>query len=174
MSVDILLRPCQFSDRTKTVKHPVTGRSEQVPDDQLVPQEVAAVNELLSRVKASTRDDAGCYSIRFNGKEGLELFMDGLDGSEPCEGGLACVPAWSPRIFDFLHELSRAGNLMLLPIDEDELEIVTSDAQRKQVRTRHPDVLVVPTSVSLGVLLEQGIDAWEASRSTSGRRRPQA
>jgi hypothetical protein len=172
MSVDILLRPCSLSDRTKSVQHPVTGRTEQVPDDQLVPEEVAGVNELLARVKAPPRDETGCYPIRFSAKDGLELFMDGLDGSEPCEGGLVCVPAYSPRVFDFLHELSRVGNLMLLPIDGEELEIVTSDRQRQQVRVRHPDVLIVPSAASLGVLLEQGIDVWEANRAATPRRRP--
>jgi hypothetical protein len=172
MSFDIVLQPCSLSDRMKTVKHPATGKSIKVPDDQLTASEVAAVNDLLQRTKATVEGEFRCHSVRFRDKGSLELFMDGLDGSEPCEGCMACLRGYTPQTIEFLHELSRVGNLMLMPIDGEDLEIVTSDSQRKQVHARHPDVLIAGTPGALGVLLEKGVEAWEAYRDrvVPGRR----
>jgi hypothetical protein len=133
-------------------------------DDGLTAGELSAVKDLLSQFNATGPDDFGCYVIHTRDGGSAELFAEELTGTDPCEGSIAAVRAITPELLQFLYDLGRVGNMVIIPIMEETVFAVSSEQQRQRVQSRWPEAVVVETPEELGELIKGGFQAWKAYR----------
>jgi hypothetical protein len=170
MSFDIHLSTCNLGKTKTTSTNRFTGQTvETFVDDGLTVGECAAVTDLLSSVKAKGSNEHGPFVVKFRDKGLAEVFIDGLDGSAPCDGCMVSIRSVSPKLIDFVYELARQGNMLMIPVMEESISIVVSSEQQKKVRDRWPDAVVVGSSQELQILVQDGFGAWQAYREKAVR-----
>jgi hypothetical protein len=165
MSFDILYHTCNLGTRTEERKNPLTGQVQSVPvDNGLSDAERAAVLSLLKSAGAAAADKFGCYAVELSDGGSAEVYSSGLGGPEQCDGFMVSLRGLTPRLTQFLWELCRAGNMVAIPVMEDEVVVVTTEDQLNRVRARWPKAVVVGSPEEFGRLLGGGLAAWQAYR----------
>lgn len=165
MSVDIHYHTCNLGTQTAMRRNPFTGEEQAVPiDDGLSDAERAAVCNLLASAGAASPDEFGCYVVEFEDGGSAEVFASELAGSEQCDGLMVSLHGLTPGTCAFLWQLCHDGGMAATPIMEDEVVVVATAEQLKQVRGRWPDAIVVGSPEELGHLLSGGVAVWQAYR----------
>lgn len=165
MSFDILFHTCNLGTRKKRVKNPFTGAAMSVFDDPgLTDDERGAVVNLLKELKAEGPDDFGFYRLSFPDGGEADLSADGLSDRKKFDSCSVETRGLTPGVARFLFRLSRAGNMVLIPVAEGVGELVTSEEQRHRVVARFPEAKVVRSAKALETEVRRGFDAWEQYR----------
>jgi hypothetical protein len=165
MSFDIHYYTCNLGTRREAQKNPLTGEVQSVPvDDGLSDSERAAVIGLLRSGGAAEPDEFGCYALELPDGGSAEVYAGDLRGPDRCDGLMVALWSLAPGLVSFLWELCRAGNMVAMPVMEDEVAAVAGEAQRERVRARWPGVVVVRSPEEFGRLLGGGFAAWRAYR----------
>jgi hypothetical protein len=123
-----------------------------------------ALQKLIASAGADTSDDFGSYVIDFEDGPGLELFFDGLEGSDEFSGGMAALKSLTPELTQFLFSVADKGNLIMLAAMEESRPIATSAETAERVVSRWSDVVVVSSAEDLRALLATGFDGWKSYR----------
>ena len=165
MSFDIHYHTCNLGEKKKKVTNPFTRQTMDVfADDGLTADECAAVSKLLANAKAKGPDQLGCWVVKFRDGGGAEVFLDNLDGSGTCEGCMVSISGITPNLVNFIYDLARVGNMVMTPVTEESVSVVTSAEQQKKIKARWPDAVVVGSADGLLVLLDKGVGAWQKYR----------
>jgi hypothetical protein len=165
MSFDIHYHTCNLGEKKKKVTNPFTRQTMDVfADDGLTADECAAVSKLLANAKAKGPDQLGCWVVKFRDGGGAEVFLDNLDGSGTCEGCMVSISGITPNLVNFIYDLARVGNMVMTPVIEESVSVVTSAEQQKKIKARWPDAVVVGSADGLQVLLDKGVGAWQKYR----------
>ena len=170
MSFDIYYQTCNLGTGTARRKNPFTGAIESVPiDDGLSVSERAAVETLLRSSGATGPDQFGCYVLDLPDGGSAEVFARGLGGAEPFDGLMVAARSLTLGLASFLWELCRAGNMVAMPVMEEEVAAVASEAQRARVQSRWPEAVVVGSASEFSHLLNGGFAAWQSYRDQVAR-----
>jgi hypothetical protein len=165
MSFDIFYRACNLGTRSEQRKNPFTREVRSVAiDDGLSAVEREGVLQLLRGVAGAPRDKSGAYSLDLPDGGSAELFVEGLDGTAKCTGCMVAIRSLTPALVSFLHDLSRAGNMVAMPAMEGPAVIVVDERQRQRVSSRWPDAVIIASPEELGHLLGGGFGAWQKYR----------
>jgi hypothetical protein len=160
MSFDIFFQPCRFGDRPIERMNPLTGKPQSsLPNEPLTPAELDAVRHLLERTEAAGPDEHGCYVVRFGDGGGAEVF-----GGDLRTGCMVAVRGITPDLLQFLIDLLRAGNWVMLPAMEGDIAITASPESLRGVPDGFPRVVICDSAEELGVLLTDGFGAWQRYR----------
>jgi hypothetical protein len=160
MSFDIFFQPCRFTGSPVVKKNPFTGDPRSVlPNEPLSATELKAVQHVLKRANAHGPDEHGCYVVQLDDGGGAEVF-----GSELATGCMVALGGMTVDLLQFLFDLLKAGNWVMLPAMEDAVAIMTSPGCLKGTPDDFPRVVVCKSAAELGVLLSNGVQAWEKYR----------
>jgi hypothetical protein len=163
MSFDIFFKTCNLGTQRESRKNPFTGETVSVPvDEGLTDAQKSAFRHLLHTLNASGPDRFGCYVLDFADGGYAEVSAQGLDGPDKCDGCMAAVSSLSPQLVQFLFDLGRGGNMILIPAMENPPFVVTSEEQKRCVESRWPEAKVVSSPQALLSLLTKGFTAWQA------------
>jgi hypothetical protein len=122
MSLDIFFQPCRFTGRPIVKQNPFTGETQSVlGNEPLSAAELKAVQQVLMRAKADGPDEYGCYVVQVDDGAGAEVF-----GSELATGCMVALREMTADLLQFLFDLLKAGNWVMLPAMEDAVAITTA------------------------------------------------
>ncbi len=159
MSFDLFFQPCRFSGKPVVKKHPFTGEARSgLPREPLSAAEMKAVRQVLKRVTQGP-DEHGCYIVQLDDGGGAEVFADDLK-----TGCMVALRGMTPNLLQFLFDLLKAGNWVMLPAMEDAVAITTSRESIKGVSEDFPRIVICNSADELGVLLTEGVQAWQKYR----------
>jgi hypothetical protein len=161
MSFDIFFLTCRFGGTPAETPNRFTGKvGSSPPNEPLTAAEVDAVRMVLQAANASGPDAFGCYVLDFEDGGSAEVFADDL--STGClvavRGGIG------PRLLQFLVDLLRAGNWVMLPTTEPAIAITASPDNVRDLPPDFPRVVICDSAHELRVLLAEGFHAWQRYR----------
>ena len=160
MSFDIFFQSCRYADKPVEKKNPFTGKVETVlPSEPLTAAEVAAVQGILKQANARGPDEHDCYVVDLADGGRAEVFAKNL--SKSC---MVALRGMTPHLLQFLYDLLKAGNWVMIPAMEDAAAITTSPERLKGVPEDFPKIVVCNSATELGVLLSKGVQAWQEYR----------
>ena len=160
MSFDIFFQPCRFTGTQVVKTNPFTGESQSFPSNEpLNDAELKAVRQVLKQANADGSDEDACYVVQLGDGGGAEIFGDQLE-----TGCMAALHGMTPDLIQFLFDLLRAGNWVMLPVMEDSVAITTSPESMKGISSDFPRIVVCNSAEELGTLLGNGVQAWEKYR----------
>lgn len=160
MSFDIFFQTGRFAGKPVVKKNPFTGKAQTVfPEEPLTAAEVKAVRQVLKGIDAQGPDKHGCYIVELADGGGAEVFADKLK-----MGCMVALRDITPHLIQFLFDLLKAGNWVMLSPLEDAVAITASPGIVKGVPDEFPKVVVCNTTDELGVLLTKGVKAWQKHR----------
>ena len=98
----------------------------------------------------------------------VELYIEGLDGSEPFRGPMISLRGYTEATASFLYDLAKSGDMTILNTG-DPVVLLTDPGQREQLppelRDDHRDkMVVVDSAASLHAALTGGYEAWREYR----------
>lgn len=160
MSFDIFFQPCRFTGTQVVKTNPFTGESQSFSSNEpLNDAELKAVRQVLKQANAHGPDEHACYVVQLGDGGGAEIFGDQL-----ATGCMAALRGMTPDLIQFLFDLLKAGNWVMLPAMEDAVAITTSPESMKGIPSDFPRVVVCNSAEELGTLLTNGVHAWEKYR----------
>ncbi|HEY7158723.1 MAG TPA: hypothetical protein VH575_32565 [Gemmataceae bacterium] len=160
MSFDIFIQPCRFAGSPIVKRNPFTGEAQSVlPNEPLNTAELKAVQQVLKRAKACGPDEHGCYIVQLSDGGEAEVF-----GGELAMGCMVALRGMTADLLQFLFDLLKAGNWVMLPAREDAVAIATSPECLKGIPDDFPKVIVCSSTEEFGTLLTKGVQAWEKYR----------
>jgi hypothetical protein len=166
MSFDIFLFTCNLGTGTKRIMSPFTGEPVTVPDDPgLTVEERAAVVSLLQELQAEGPDEFGCYHLSFADGGEAAVSVPFLVDESQLDGCSVTTRSLTADVISLWFRLSRAGNLVILPVAEGVGPLVTSEEHRERVAARYPDAKVVQSAEALGQDLRGGFESWRRYRA---------
>ena len=161
MSFDLLFRPYRLRDTPVEQKNPFTGQVQSfLPTEPLTPAEIAAVGRVLRQSAARGPDEYGCSVIELEDGGTAELFGEQLQ-----EGCMVAVRGLTPALLQFLYALLRAADWVIVPVAADPVTIAASPVSLKV----GPEIVICDSGEALGVLLQQGLVAWQRYRDQMAR-----
>jgi len=161
MSFDIFLQPCRYTGQLVTKKNRLTGEAKSVLHNEPLSEiELNAVRQVLRRANAHNPDKFGCYVVQLEDGGGAEVY-----GSKLATGCMVSLGGMTADLIQFLFDLLKAGNWVMLPAMEDNIAITPSSVFLKNVPDDFPRVVVCNSAAELGVLLANGVEEWEKFRN---------
>lgn len=151
MSFDIFFQPCRFTGDAQAV----------LSNEPLSPAELKAVQQVLERADAHGPDQHGCYVVQLDDGGGAEVFSS----SGLASGCMVALGGITADLLQFLFELLDAGNWVMIPAMADTAAITTAPGSLKGVPGDFPRVVVCSSAQDLGILLADGVQAWEKYRA---------
>ncbi len=116
-------------------------------------------------------DDFGFYIVRFQDGAQVELSARGLDGQGEFQGCAFHVRATSDQAIQFIHDMARAGDMVILADTDDPVLILTDPKQDSQlpddVFEAYPEAVVCRSATELRQLLEGGYPEWSRHRDAA-------
>jgi hypothetical protein len=157
MSFDIFFQPMVFIDSQGETGDPKAA----IRTESLGGSELKAVQNVLGQAAAHRPDEHGCYVIELEDGGGAEIF-----GNEFADGCMAALRGITPDLLRFLFDLLKAGGdrWLMLPAMEDSVAITTSSRCVKGLPKDFPRLVSCNSPEELGVLLSDGVLAWEKFR----------
>lgn len=160
MSFDIFFMPCRFGKAAAESTGPNIGKSKRkLPNEPLLPSELDAIRDVLARVNAASAED-GCGIARFPDGGYAEVY--GKDLQLGCM--VALRGAMSPDLLQFLLDLLRAGNWVMVPAMQDTRAIAASSSAFQKVPEKFPELVVCESREEIRLLLSEGFETWKAYR----------
>lgn len=160
MSFDIFFQPCRFGGKPVKRKNPFTGEEQSaVPNEPLTPAELRAVREVLKKANAAGPDQFGCYVVGCANGGMAEVYGDDLANS--C---MAALRGMTPGLVQFLFDLLKAGNWVMLPAMEGNVAITYSPERLWGTPEDFPRVVTCQSADELGAMLSGGFATWQAYR----------
>jgi hypothetical protein len=164
MSFDIFFQTGRFTGKPVLKKNPFTGEAQTVlPEETLNAAEITAVRQALKRVAPQGPDEHGCYVVELADGGGAEVVASKLQ-----TGCMVALRGITPNLIDFLYELLKAGNWVMLPVMEDAVAITASPRGMKGVPDDFPTIVACNSADDMGVLLTKGVKAWQKYRDQVG------
>src|SRR5262249_47327201 len=131
-------QPCRFSGLPVEKKNPFTGEVQSVtPDEPLRAAELKAVRRVLKRARAHGPDEHGRYVVELGDGGVAEVF-----GADLGAGCMVALRGLTPDLSQFLYDLLKAGNWVMLPVTEDAVAVTTSPGRMKGIPEDFPRVVV--------------------------------
>jgi hypothetical protein len=112
-------------------------------------------------------DEFGFYVVAFPDEVEVEFSAKGLESDGPLDGCAFHIQAFGDPLMNFILEIARAGDMVIVPAMDGNLLILVSEAQISEVPAdlRHDSQAVVASSAAeLGAVLSGGLAAWSAYR----------
>jgi hypothetical protein len=160
MSFDIFFQPCRFCGGTVDMENPFTGQVQSVPfNEPLNATELQAVRWVLDQANGHGPDEDGFYSV-----ECADGGMADVFGNNLANGCMAALRGVTPDLCQFLCDLLKAGNWVMLPAMEGAMAITTSPSCLKDISADFPRVVVCNSPKEISVLLIDGFRGWEKYR----------
>lgn len=160
MSLSIVFRPCRFTGTTVVKKNPFTGIEQNVATNEpLNVAELQAVDQLLKQVTTDGPDDFGFYIIEWDGGGVAEV-----DCGDLANGCTVTLRGVTSELFQFLFDLLKSAEWVMIPAKEDLVAITTSPERLKGIPKDFPKIVECHSAEELGVLLSDGIQAWGKHR----------
>jgi hypothetical protein len=160
MSFDIFYQPCRYGGKPVKIENRFTGKVvSQIPNAPLTAAELRAVQGILKKTKAQGPDEFGSYSISL--RDGGEAEVNGTDLASGC---MVAVRGMTSDLIQFLYDLLKAGNWVMRPVMEESATITTAPDCIKGMPADFPKLAVCNSPEELGVLLTDGLQAWEKHR----------
>jgi len=150
MSFDVFFQPCRFTSDAQAV----------LANEALSPAELQAVHQVLERANAHGPDLQGCYVVQLGDGGGAEVY-----GASLAMGCMVALRGMTAELLQFLLRLLEAGNWVMLPAMADAMAITTSPGSLKGIPADFPRVIVCNSAEELGLLLADGVQAWEKYRA---------
>ena len=150
MSFDIFFQPARFTHDAQGV----------LANEPLSPVELQAVQQVLARANAHGPDAHGCYVVHLNDGGSAEVY-----GAELATGCMVALRGTTAELLQFLLHLLEAGNWVMLPAMADTVAITAAPASVKGLPDEFPRVVICNSAAELGVLLADGVQAWEQYRA---------
>lgn len=165
VAFDILFSPSRYRGRVVTKKNAFTGAVQEFRVcEPLTNAEEATVSKLLSSRSAAPPDEFGCYQVRVADGGEAEVFA-----TMPSDGCTVTLRGLTPALLDFLMELLRAADWVMTPIQEEAIAMAASPESVQSPPPDLPRVVVCGTGQELGVLLCEGVAAWQRYRDQVSR-----
>lgn len=153
MSFDIVFQTVRFEGREEITKNAFTGETHSVPaSEPLTAVELHSVRQVLEQAGAQGPDPYGCYVISLSDGGEAEVFAKELQSH--CMVALRGI---TPQLAQFLFDLLRAGNWVMLPASENSVALTTAPESIKGVPEDFPEIITVTTADQVRVLLSQGV-----------------
>lgn len=118
-----------------------------------------AVEQVLGQANPLGPDEHGCYVIDLDDGGSAEVFTNQL-----AAGCMVALRGMTPRLNQFLFDLLKAGNWVMLPMMEDVVAITTSPESVKVIPDDFPEVVVCHSAEELSFLLGNGVETWKNYR----------
>jgi hypothetical protein len=161
MSFDIFFQPCRYTGELVTKKNRLTGKVQSVVlSEPLSDMELNDVQQVFRRANAHSPDEFGCYVVQLEDGGSAEVF-----GSKLATGCMVALRGMTGDLIQFLFDLLKAGNWVMLPAMEDNVAIISSSGFLRNVPDDFPRVVVCNSAPELGVLLSNGVEEWEKYRN---------
>jgi hypothetical protein len=128
-----------------------------------------SVNAVLRTQEFTGPDDFGFYTVKFSDGVDVELSAKGLDGAARFTGCAFHIHSMSPHLLRFILEVAKAGDMVVLPLMEDLVPILSSPEQKQQLPScfaqDSPEPVFCESTAELGSLLSRGYDGWQNYRN---------
>jgi hypothetical protein len=123
------------------------------------------VHAVLRTRQFSGPNRFGYYTVTFPDGVEVELSAKGLDGTAEFTGCALHLRSSSPHLPEFILELAKAGDMVVLPATEGSLAILVSPQQKEHLppdfATNAWELVVCHTSAELESLLFGGHASWQ-------------
>lgn len=89
-----------------------------------------------------------------------------LDGGPPYESCTFFLRGWTPGLLDLIFAAAKAGDMVMTPVMDPIRFILTAPEQREHLPTTEDwaEPVLCSSGEELGVLMEQGFEAWQRYR----------
>ena len=144
----------------------LTSKTESIPSYKPVSAaELEAVRQILRRAKARS-DEEGNFLVEFADGGSVEIYT----ADDLATGFMASLRrGLTPELTQFLFDLLKAGNWVLLPT-EDNATLATSRDRLANLPPELSPGVVCHTAEELGTLLTGGFASWEKYRDQARRK----
>ncbi len=160
MSFDIFFQPCRFGGQPIEKRDRWTGKVRPVlPNEPLTAAELQAVKHVLAKAQARGSSEHNCYCVELPDGGSAEIY-----GRDLGSGSMAAVRGMTPDLLQFLHDLLRAGNWVMFPAMKGVDGITAAPASLKGIPEGFPTIIVCNSKDELGILLADGVAAWQRYR----------
>ncbi len=160
MSFDIFFMPCRYGDTAVESVDPCTGQTgNTLPNDPLTAAELNAVRRVLANANALDGENSGGGVARFDDSGYAEIY-----GQDLHKGCMVSLRGMTPDVLNFLFELLLAGNWIMIPTMPQTRAIAASLTAFQRIPHGFPEPTVCNSPEEIGLLINQGFDAWKAYR----------
>ena len=122
----------------------------------------AAVQATLAVSAVPNSKDDGYIAVEFDDGGMAEVFADDLS-----EGGMVAVRSGlTPDFLNFLMQILKDGNMMLVPAMENIVTIAASEDAFHGSDPTMPKHVICNSGEELGVLLKEGFESWKRFRDS--------
>jgi hypothetical protein len=127
------------------------------------------VHAVLQTREFTGPDDFGFYIVKFPDGVDVEWSAEGLDGTAKFTGCAFHIRGMSSHLANFILEIAKAGDMVMLPAMEDFVPILSSPEQKLQLPSdvaqdgREPVVCESPAE--LESVLSGGLAGWQRYRN---------
>jgi hypothetical protein len=136
------------------------GQSAQVSREQ--------VRAVLTTRKFIGPNDFGFFIVQFPDGVDVEFSAKGLRDSADFKGCAFHIRCMSPHLVRFMFEVAKAGDMVMLPLMEDFVPILSNSAQRGELPTeliqKDPGPVLCGSPEELESLLAGGFAEWQKYR----------
>lgn len=112
-------------------------------------------------------NEFGFYIIEFPDGVEVEFCAEGLELEERFTGCAFFIRGFGKHLADFIYQVARAGDMLIIPMMEGSPLVFVSENQRTHVSAdflERARPVVVKSPEELGALLTGGFDGWSAYR----------
>jgi len=126
------------------------------------------VLEVLKAATYQGPDDFGFYVVTFADDVVVEFSARGLESDKPFPGCAFHIHGIGDDLTKFMFDIARAGDMVLIPVMEENLLILASEEQKRHVPgdvTESLKPVVVCSPGELRAVLTGGFDGWTTYRN---------
>ena len=127
------------------------------------------MNAVLRTREFTGPDDCGFYIVKSSDGVDVELSAKGLDGAARFTGCAFHIHSMSPHLVRFILEIAKAGDMVVLPLMEDLVPILSSPEQKQQLPSHFvqdgPEPVFCELTAELESLLSPGYAGWQKYRN---------
>ena len=127
------------------------------------------VRRVLSSKDFNGPDQFGFYLVRFPDGTDVEFSAKGLDGEGDFAGCAFHIRGLSSNLIEFVWEIAKEGDMVILPAMQDFVPILSSPRQWEHLPSNLIDQLADPvvceSSIELQCLLIKGHSGWREYRN---------
>ena len=109
-------------------------------------------------------DKYNFYVVKFPDETAVEFYATGLDGAESFTSCSFSIRGMSDLLVQFIFDVARVGDMVILPAMEDFVPILTSVHQQAELphelQRDYPEPVVCTSSGDLAALLSHGYQGW--------------
>jgi hypothetical protein len=144
--------PGRYGGQPVEMKNPFTGKVRAGLSGQpLTPAEVTAVEDVLKRATPGGSDEYGCYVVRLPDGGVAEVHAEDISRSM-----LVALRGLTEGLLQFLMDLLKAGNWVMIPAMEDTMAVTCSPGSLMGLPEDFPKVVVCNSTAELEGLLLKG------------------